>query len=122
MNVMEHAANLPGRPGHARAAGGLVNRDVALFANAAVDAEVEIGLHSPRTPDDEAVSIFFGQERITLEFYDVESLERLRDLAHEGARRLRTVIEANARLDAAHDNAAPADWPVELGGAGGRSA
>jgi hypothetical protein len=81
--------------------GGPVNRDVALFANAAVDAEVEIALHSPRTPDDEVVSIFFGQERITLEFYDVESLERLRDLAHEGARRLRTVIEANARSDAA---------------------
>jgi hypothetical protein len=74
---MERAANLPGRLGHARAASGPVNRDVALFANAAVDAEVEIGLHSPRTPDDEAVSIFFGKERITLEFYDVESLERL---------------------------------------------
>jgi hypothetical protein len=31
-----------------------------------------------------------------LEFYDVESLERLRDVAQEGAGHLRTVIEANA--------------------------
>lgn len=72
---------------------------MALFTSAAVDAEVEIALHSPRTPDDETVSILFGKERITLEFYDVESLERLRDLAHEGARQLRAVIETNTPSD-----------------------
>jgi hypothetical protein len=69
--------------------------DLTLFANAAVDADVAMELHSPSRPDDEAVLILFGKERITLEFYDVESLERLRDLADEGARRLRAVIAAN---------------------------
>ena len=69
--------------------------DLTLFANAAVDADVAMELHSPARSDDEAVLILFGKERITLEFYDVESLERLRDLAHEGARRLRAVIAAN---------------------------
>lgn len=72
-----------------------MSRDLGVFANAAVDAEVEIILYPPRTPDDETVSILFGAERIELEFSDVESLERLRDLAHEGARLLRKAIEAN---------------------------
>lgn len=75
---------------------GTTNRDMSLFASAGVDAGVEIVLHSPRTPDDETVSITFGKERITLEFYDTASLERLRDLAQEGARQLRAAIEANA--------------------------
>jgi len=69
--------------------------DLVLFANAAVDADVAMELHAPSRPDDEAMLILFGKERITLEFYDVESLERLRDLADEGARRLRAVIAAN---------------------------
>jgi len=73
-----------------------VRGDMALFANAAVDDEVEIALHASKLPDAETVSIFFGDERLILEFYDVESLERLRDLADEGARRLRAAIEANA--------------------------
>ncbi|HVV22972.1 MAG TPA: hypothetical protein VHF06_26280 [Pseudonocardiaceae bacterium] len=51
-------------------------------------------LHSPKRAADESVAIVFGRERITLEFYDVASLERLRDIAHEGAR----------RLEAARDN------------------
>lgn len=102
-----------------------MNRPLDLFADATVDAAVEIALHSSRTPDDEAVSISFGQERLRLEFYDVESLERLRDVADEGARRLRAVIEANARADAAEQAAdaagpvaAAADRPVELVGGG----
>lgn len=65
-----------------------IDRDIALFANAAVDTDVDITLHSPKRAADESVAIVFGRERITLEFYDVASLERLRDLAHEGARRL----------------------------------
>jgi hypothetical protein len=78
--------------------------DMALFANAAVDDLVEIALHTGRLPAAETVSSLFGDERITLEFYDVESLERLRDLADEGARRLRAAIEANARADAAESS------------------
>jgi hypothetical protein len=95
-----------------------VNHPMALFANAGVDAEVTIALYS-RAPDDEAVLILFGKEQVTLEFYDVASLERLRDVAAEGARRLRAVIEANIRAGAAEEAAADgavaaADRPVEL--------
>ena len=74
--------------------------DVSVFANAGVSADTSITLHMRRS-DDDAVSILFGEERITLEFYDVESLERLRDLASEGIRRLRASIMLNQRVDTA---------------------
>jgi hypothetical protein len=77
--------------------GGTIDRDIAQFTSAGVHADVAIALQSPRTPDGETISIMFGKEQITLEFYDVQSLERLRDLAHEGARQLQTVIETNLR-------------------------
>lgn len=77
---------------------------MALFANAAVDDGVEIFLYTRKLPEAESVSILFGDERIALEFYDVESLERLRDLADEGARQLRAAIAANARADAAESS------------------
>ena len=73
-----------------------VRGDMVLFANAAVDDAVEIALHVSKLRDAGTVSIFFGDERLVLEFYDVESLERLRDLADEGARRLRAAMEVNA--------------------------
>nr|WP_042186521.1 hypothetical protein [Kibdelosporangium sp. MJ126-NF4]CEL17327.1 hypothetical protein [Kibdelosporangium sp. MJ126-NF4]CTQ91445.1 hypothetical protein [Kibdelosporangium sp. MJ126-NF4] len=66
-----------------------------MFAAAGVSDDVPMVL-SMRRPDDQAVSILFGDELITLEFFDVESLERLRDLAAEGARQLRTAIEVEA--------------------------
>jgi hypothetical protein len=84
-----------------------VNSDVALFANAAVDAEVEITLPSSRAPDDEIVTIFFGDERVGLQFYDVESLERLREVADEVAGNACPV-------------AATGDRPVKLLGGGVR--
>jgi hypothetical protein len=71
--------------------------ELPLFASAGVNADVPITLNM-QDPTDELVSILFGEERITLEFYDVESLEHLRDLADEGARRLRTALETNAKL------------------------
>ncbi|MGH3974370.1 MAG: hypothetical protein ACRDS9_13735 [Pseudonocardiaceae bacterium] len=91
---------------------------MTLFvAEGAVDAEVEIALYST-SPDDETISILFGEEQVTLVFFDVESLERLRDLADEAARRLRAVIEANAQVRAAKrktkEVAAAADQPAEL--------
>jgi butyrate kinase len=70
--------------------------DMVLFVNAAVDDGVEIALRTGQLPETEIVSILFSDERIVLEFCDVESLERLRDLADEGARELRAAIEANA--------------------------
>ncbi|MGH3752677.1 MAG: hypothetical protein ACRDRP_08275 [Pseudonocardiaceae bacterium] len=79
--------------------GGPVNRDMAVLVSAGVDADVEIALYSPRRPEDDTVTIFFGAEQVTLQFYDVGSLERLRDVADEGARRLRAVLAANDRAD-----------------------
>lgn len=62
--------------------------DMGMFANATVDRDVTIALHTARVTDG-YVSILFGNERITLDFFDAASLERLRDLADEGARCLR---------------------------------
>ena len=74
---------------------GQAGRPMALYVNGGMDVEVQIGWHM-RAPDDTAVSILFGEEQITLEFFDVESLERLRDVAEEGAQRLRAAMKANA--------------------------
>jgi hypothetical protein len=84
--------------------GEIEGRQMVLHANGGVDAEVQIVWHL-RAPDDEVVSILFGDEQLTLEFCDVESLERLRDVADEGARRLRAVCEANARAAVAEETA-----------------
>jgi hypothetical protein len=70
--------------------------DLTLLIKVAVDADVAITVHT-RAPDDEVVSIMFGDERLTLEFYDVASLERLRDIANEAAGLLRQAIATNAR-------------------------
>ena len=82
-------------------------RRMGVFTNGGVDAEVEIVWHLP-APDDDVISILFGDEQITLDFHDVESLERLRDVAGQAALRLRAVIEAKARVDGRR--------PVELVG------
>jgi hypothetical protein len=44
------------------------------------NAEVQIVWYL-REPDDEVVSIFFGDEQVTPESYNVESLAQLRDVA-----------------------------------------
>ncbi|HEX3648119.1 MAG TPA: hypothetical protein VHV49_06795 [Pseudonocardiaceae bacterium] len=49
------------------------------------------------SPDDETISILIGSERLTLEFFDAESLERLRDVATEGASRLRALSAVHNR-------------------------
>ena len=73
-----------------------MTNDMLVYANAGVDADVSMKLYL-REPDDNWISILFGDERVSLEFYDVESLERLRDLADEGARQLRAAIELYER-------------------------
>lgn len=70
--------------------------DADVFANLGVHAEMRMALHM-RAPDDDSVSILFGHERFRLEFFDVESLERLRNLADEGMRRLRGSGTTGAR-------------------------
>lgn len=71
---------------------------MVLYSSGGIHAEVAITLLH-RAPDGDCVSILFGKERLTLEFFDVESLERLRDVSDEGARRLNAAIEANARTE-----------------------
>lgn len=92
--------------------------DMSLFVNAGVHADVAISLYM-RTPDDLAVALLFGKERLTLEFYDVESLERLRDLADEATRRLRAAFEQDAQAKAAQDGTA-ADQDTKLAGVASR--
>lgn len=62
--------------------------DMSMYTGATVDPNTVIDLHTSRLPDG-YVSILFGHEAITLDFFDVASLERLRDVAAEGARLLR---------------------------------
>jgi hypothetical protein len=69
-------------------------RRMYVFTNGGVTADVQVVWYQ-RTPSDEAISIMFGDEQITLDFYDMDSLERLRDVADQAAQRLRAVIEAN---------------------------
>jgi hypothetical protein len=69
--------------------------DMPVYTSAGVTHNVPMALYM-RRPDDLTVSIQFDEERITLDFYDVESLERLRDLADEGARRLRAAINMSS--------------------------
>ncbi|ALG12524.1 hypothetical protein [Kibdelosporangium phytohabitans] len=75
-----------------------------MFVDAGVANDVPIAM-SMRRPDDPVVSIMFGGELITLEFFDVASLERLSDLAAEGARRLRGAIETGTEAEAARRSA-----------------
>jgi hypothetical protein len=72
----------------------MTTKHMTVFANAAIDADTDIVLHTTHVDTDREVSILFGSERLTLEFYDVEGLERLRDVAAEGAIRLRAALAA----------------------------
>jgi hypothetical protein len=67
--------------------------EMSVYTSAAVRMDTDIVLYTGHL-DCEVVSIALGNERLTLEFYDVESLERLRDIAAEGAARLRAAITA----------------------------
>lgn len=65
-----------------------------MYTSAAVQADTDIVLYSAQLATCHSVSIALGNERLTLEFYDVESLERLRDVASRGADLLRAAIRA----------------------------
>lgn len=66
-----------------------MDQGMTQFTTALVDSDVEIVLNTNRLSKERMVAIAFDDDRVTLECYDVQSLERLRDLADEGARRLR---------------------------------
>jgi hypothetical protein len=65
-----------------------------VYTSAAVQADTDIVLSTTHLATCQAVSIALGDERLTLEFYDVASLERLRDIAAKGAELLRAAIQA----------------------------
>ncbi|WP_156758692.1 hypothetical protein [Actinokineospora pegani] len=68
--------------------------DLMFFTSAAVGPSVHMRLLTNTFTEDDTVSIMFGQDRITLDFTDADSLQRLGDLAHEGAQRLRAAADA----------------------------
>jgi hypothetical protein len=72
---------------------------LSVFTNAAITADTEMVLHTTRAETHHEISILFDQERLTIEFYDVVALERLRDIAAAGAARLRAAIETQQPLD-----------------------
>jgi hypothetical protein len=72
--------------------------DLAVYTNAGVDASIPIRVHM-RSPEDRYVTLVFGDERLTLSFFDVESLEQLSAIAHEGAQLLRAACEADTEAD-----------------------
>lgn len=80
------------RPCSTRLSRGPGGGDLIVTANIGIDADAEQALWM-REPDDGYVSISFGQERLTLDFYDVESVERLRELLGEAARLLRPELQ-----------------------------
>ena len=68
-----------------------------IFLNVTVDSEVKIGWRLPQPDADSIVIIFGGHHEVSLEFFDLESLELLRDVADDAAARLRAAIRAKAR-------------------------
>lgn len=73
---------------------GMTSKQMSMFMNAAIDESTDIVLHTAHVETDGEVSILVGNERLTLEFYDVTCLERLRDVAAEGVSRMRAALEA----------------------------
>jgi hypothetical protein len=68
--------------------------EMSVFTSAAVQADTDIVLYTAQLATCQVVSIALGNERLMLEFDDVESLERLRDIASRGADLLRAAIRA----------------------------
>jgi hypothetical protein len=72
----------------------MMTNQMSVFTNAVVDVDTDIVLSTGSTDTYREVSILLDNEHLTLEFHDAESLERLRDIAAEGATRLRAALEA----------------------------
>jgi hypothetical protein len=68
---------------------------VTMYASVGIDADVDIKVRlSANNTEAVEINIGYGPELI-LDVADVQSLERLRDVATEGARLLRERIEKN---------------------------
>jgi hypothetical protein len=71
--------------------GDVKSAPMEVFLTAAVDREVVIGWHRPG-PNSSSIVIMIGGEQLTLEFFDEESLRRLRDVAEHAIPRLRAAL------------------------------
>lgn len=85
-----------------------------IFLNAAVDSDVEIGWDL-RKADADAITIIVGHEQISLEFFDLESVERLRDVADDALKHMaaarqegaRAMAEGRRKWETGHGSPAP---------------
>jgi hypothetical protein len=68
-----------------------------IFLNAAVDSDVEIGWFL-RKPDADAITIVVGRGQVHLEFFDLESLRRMCDVANDALTRLAVARDERARV------------------------
>lgn len=78
--------------------GHLRGAPLEVFSRVTVDRDVVIGLHRPG-PNSSSIAIMMGDEQLSLEFFDEESLRRLRDTAEEAIPRLREAIAHSERLN-----------------------
>lgn len=69
---------------------------IEMFLRAAVDRDVVLGWHRPGQ-NASSIVIMIGEEQLSLEFFDEESLRRLRDVADRAIPQLRAVIEEGKR-------------------------
>lgn len=70
-----------------------------VFLNAAVDSDVEIGWQL-RKQDADAITIVIGHLQLSLEFFDVASLELLRNVADDAVLHLQTALQERTRIKA----------------------
>ena len=76
-----------------------VGTEPVIFTNVGMRSDVEIGLTMYRD-DAEGATLSFGcNGEVTVEFCDVDSLERLAAVAADGARQLQERIDANSQDD-----------------------
>jgi hypothetical protein len=85
-----------------------------VFLRAAVDREVVVGWHRPG-PKASSIVIMIGGEQLSLEFFDEESLRRLRDVADHAIPQLRAAIADNARRNEEFLRTWTAEHPAEAG-------
>jgi hypothetical protein len=74
--------------------GRLEGTPMGVFLSAAVDRDVVIGWHRPG-PHASSIVIMIGGEQLSLEFFDEQSLQRLRDVADHAIPQLRAATAKN---------------------------
>ena len=92
----------------------LVGAPLAVFLNAAVDRNMSIGWYRPST-ESSSIAIMIGGEQLSLEFFDEESLRRLRDVADHAIPQLRSAIAEGKRRNEEFLRTWTAEHPAEAG-------